>query len=216
MSIETLLMSGRLTGGPAPGPGGLIGGDEDAGFYGELSSEDFVKGSDLALFAGITAGVAQNDDVSWLKFALDGGIVYIPKKPLRYAIMWGSINAAGAAAGKIVTFKGKAYRLRLIRGSTLDPAPVQQAVVTAPATSEGSEWNRLIYPVCEGTWASYSAADMQFSNQQSQSWCQEAATTTGHHILRGISRYNDYCTRPDNDGSSPSYRAWRPLLEFVA
>jgi len=201
-------------------------------FLGEITADNFITGDALASAVGLTAGDSENSNTPWLHFVLDDTELLIPKKPLRGNITWAALYNAGLVFGvdgpgayplasnvnqyRTVAIKGKLYLVRLLRGYNTLNMPAQASVVIMPvAASDQSEWNQLIYPVCNGTWASYSASDMQFTNSTGgQSWCQETVVVTPvQHLLRGISSYSDSVTR--NDSTSVSYRAWRPVLERI-
>lgn len=81
---------------PVPGPNALLHGDIQHGFFGELPSTDIINGTDLASQIGLSAGIAFNTGVEWLKFAHKGQILFIPKRPLRYGLSWDQIQAVNA------------------------------------------------------------------------------------------------------------------------
>ncbi len=60
-----------------PGPQTLIAGDMTAGFFGEVPVSELITGDDLATTIGLTTGISQHSNEPWLKFALDGNIIYI-------------------------------------------------------------------------------------------------------------------------------------------
>jgi hypothetical protein len=125
----------------------LVAGTYEQGYYGEVSSVDFINGDALATQIGLTTGTAFNSDAGWLKFSLDYKTLYVSKRPFRYSVSWDQINAVGAVFGTTqVTINGKTYKVRLLkgRGDNLINAAVKGYDV--PAT-HGSEWNRLMYHV---------------------------------------------------------------------
>ena len=119
------------------GPQELIGGNMTAGFFGEVLSSEFITGDQLITELGITQGTSQYSDTPWLKFALDGEIVYIPKKPIRHSISWEHIYQAGAVYGTgdngtypsggnrlqnaIVNIGDDSFKVTLLKGANSDP-----------------------------------------------------------------------------------------------
>lgn len=197
----------------SPGPNTLIGGNTTAGFYGETTADELISGDNLATALSFNEGTPQNSAGGWLKFSLDNKILYVAKKPFRVTLLWAPLSASKMVYGdRQVLIGGFMFKIRLITGYGVDPCPSSQTVITAPSATNVSEWNRLIYPVVNGTWASYTNAD-PIINNTAQTWCQETGTTAATHVLRGVSRYDDYCTRADTGGAAQ--RAWRPVLELV-
>ena len=215
-----------------PGPQSLIAGDKSAGFYGEVPSSQFITGTALASRMGITMGTAQNDTEPWLKFNLDGKILFIAKKPFRHTISWDHINSVGAVYGnKTVNISGKTYKVRLIKGAAIDPADWN----ATDKSAIGSEWNRLIlpitdlaenqawrYPAYAGTnvpdWGiRYSYSDIVTRDGGGNgylTWCQEAITTVGgYRIIRGGGDASNVGSIGSNNGSYT--HGWRPVLELV-
>jgi len=56
-------------------------------FLGEVSGHEIIDGKLLSNHIGLTEGVLCNVDTPWLKFILDGNIVYVAKKPYRPIIV---------------------------------------------------------------------------------------------------------------------------------
>ncbi len=228
----------------------LVAGNVTAGFYGEVPAADFITGGDLATAVGLSAGTLQHDTTPWLKFALDGKTLYIPQKPIRYNLSWGSIYQAGVVygidgfgsnpsgtsvdQGKTVTIGGQTYRVRLLRGASVDPTTTDPTGYDVTA-SHGSEWNRLLYPVHSGvhtnsnnptphtdpnadpyaSWASYSDADLlvhlDFGNG-SYSWCQDS-TASDYRVFRGRNGVSHF--HYINATYIHAINGWRPCLELI-
>lgn len=173
------------------GPDELVGGDlRKAGFFGEVSPNDFITGNALASSIGLSSGTAQFSDEPWLKFCIDGEIVFVAKKTYRSGISWEQIYQAGAVYGTgdngsnpsgsnrlqdaTVTIGGDDYRVTLLKGVNGDPSPNLAGYDLY--FTHGSEWNRLMYPIHSGVhteslnpdtpsipyaqWATYSDADL--------------------------------------------------------
>lgn len=102
--------------------------------------------------------------MNWLKFDLDGEIIFIPKKPLRHTVSWEVIYQVGAVYGTdnngsnpsggnrkqdaTVIINGNTYRVTLLRGANNDPTAKGHGY-DKPWT-DASEWNRLMYSVHSG------------------------------------------------------------------
>ena len=132
-----------------PGPQELIGGDMNAGFFGEVPASELFTASEIASACGISQGTAQFENEPWLKFAIDGKIIYRPRKAIRHSISWNSINTAncvyGGSEGKRVTKNGQTYIVRLMKGALTDPGLYD----ASDRGAKGSEWNRLMLPIHE-------------------------------------------------------------------
>lgn len=191
---------------PAPdfssvhGSNTIVAGDSSYGFYGEVSSTDFISGDDLATLIGLSAGTSQNSDSGWLKVVDGNKMLLIAKKTFRHSISWNDINAVDAVFGKIVTIDGVKYVLRLL--ST-------------------AEWDRFMYPLHTShpngapAWANYSDSDLLvYSSYGNGSYSWTSTPQSSGRVLRGYSGVTG------SDGRTPSYASssigWRPVLEFFA
>lgn len=226
-----------------PGPQELIAGTMEEGFFGEVASSELFTASEIASACGISEGISQYHNEPWLKFALDGKIIFRPRKAIRRSISWNSINTAncvyGGIDGKRVTKNGQTYIVRLMKGALTDPSKFDES----DRGAKGSEWNRLMLPIHEnainnswsypffvennvpiwnhnyGTGANgmYTDADLITDSSHgsgSRNWCQEAEYS-----------YASTCIYRGSGGVSYSgtYRAssalsdlgWSPVLELT-
>ena len=149
----------------SPGPRFLIAGNMTAGFFGEVPTSELITGNDLATQIGLTAGTSQFSNEPWLKFALDGNIIYVAKKPYRYNISWEHIYQAGAVYGTNdngsnpsggdrlqdanINVDGFSLDVTLLRGANSDPTGTD-ATGYDVAFTHNSEWNRFMYPIHSG------------------------------------------------------------------
>ena len=181
----------------------IVAGDSNYGFYGEVSSEDFISGDDLASLIGLTAGTSQNSDAGWLKVVDNSKMLLIAKKSFRYTVSWNNINAVDAVFGRIITLNGVKYILRLL--ST-------------------TEWDKFMYPLHAEhpnnapVWAEYTDADLLVHYSYGNgSYTWTSTRSSSARVLRGSSgvsySYND---APSYSSSSSGGYGWRPVLEFFA
>ena len=127
----------------SPGSNMLIAGDMNAGYFGVVPASELITGDALASMVGISAGTSQFSSEGWLKFAYQGKIQFVAKKPIRHRISWDSINSANCVYGdRTVTIGGLTYKIRLMRGANKDPAEGAQGT-----TNHNSEWNKLMLPI---------------------------------------------------------------------
>lgn len=220
-------------GGKAPGPNKLIGGNLQAGFYGECPASEFISGDELARQIGLTVGTSQFSNEPWLKFSYLGKVEYIAKKPFRYSISWDDINVVNAVFGdRTVMINNKTYKLRLMKGKTegrQDDKSSDQGDI-----NKGSEWNKLMLPIHQkapSDWAyrnnvnlptenwnvGYTDIDLFTSGGSGRrgfySWCQEYGKTTNDHLIRGTDCISG--SRFRHSSFSAIAHGWRPVLELV-
>ncbi len=202
-------------------------------FQGEVPVNELISGDALASLVGLSAGTSQFSGEPWLHFVdpIDGKTKYIAKKPFRHSLSWDQINAVDCVYGKEVTIQGKQYICRLIRGANSDPYVGSSGYDTEGTW--GSEWNRLMYPICAltgnatydvfnpdgpqpGTWANYDQTNDLYllTHDGRYSWCQETHSgNTNQRVYRGfngVSRVN-----PVSSSVASSGYGWRPCLELV-
>lgn len=225
--LEMLMTGTNPRSGISPGSDTLVYGDTTLGYYGVVSQASFITGSALAAGIGLTEGVDYNTDVGWLKFASYGKVLFIPQKSLRHSLSWISIYNCGAVYGidgygrlnpgtpvtqnRTVTIAGRTYRVRLMTGATSDPIG-----------TSGGEWNRLLYPLINGTWESNSPTSFYGVSSSTDSGsctlCQEGgpanATITSTQIVRR--GFTDYTTFGTSVMTTTGNRGWRPVLELIS
>lgn len=215
-----------------PGPTKLIGGNEDAGFYGECPASEFITGDELARRIGLTAGVSQNSNEPWLKFSYLGKTEFIAKKPFRHTISWDSINSVNAVFGnRTIKIGDNAYKVRLMKGKT--EGKQNNSSSNYGDINKGSEWNKLMLPIhknAPSNWAykdnvksptenwnvGYTDKDLfthQNAGNGTYSWCQEFGDRTRFRLLRGYGGVSASGSNPPFITSD--YCSWRPVLELV-
>lgn len=232
--FSTLPEADDLTG--SPGPLKLLAGNMQAGFFGIVPASELITGDALASAVGLSAGTSQNSATSWLKFAIDGKIIFSPMKPVRHSLAWGDLDAAKVVSGEKTTLvQGKQFKVRLWKGANVNPATAPTGTV-----NHKSEWNKLMLPIHEesidktwsypanvesdiSTWPHNLGAGRQgmFSDQDllthyslgngARSWCQEI--TSSNRLVRGGGGPSWSSVFAWNEKSA--YFGWRPVLEVV-
>ena len=205
-------------------------------YYGEVSASDFFTGDELSTLLGVTQGTLQNSDTDWFKFGLHGKILFIPKMAIRHSISWDYLYSKGLVYGtddnglaptgtptnqlRIVSKNGFNYKVRLIRGSSIDPHNGTYGVNLV--ITQGSEWNELMYRVSNanpnGTsenFAMYTDVQLNINSGNGRyTLCQEQYEVGGiYRVIRGLSPVGHlYYSSSSNAGY---YRGWRPILELI-
>lgn len=218
--------------GIVPGPSELIGGNLQAGFYGEVSTSEFITGDELAAKIGLTAGTSQFSNEPWLKFSYMGKTEFVAKKPFRHSVSWDNINSANAVFGnRIIEINGSKYKVRLLKGKTEgkqnDSSSYQGGIC------KNSEWNKLMLPIHKNAPSSWAYKDnvssptgnwnvgytdndlltISSAGNGYYSWCQEYGSNTGYRLFRGCFGVSySSCNVPSiNNGGY----GWRPVLELI-
>lgn len=215
-----------------PGPSKLIGGNLQAGFYGEVPTSDFITGDELARRIGLSAGVSQFSNEPWLKFSYMGKTEFVAKKTFRHLISWNSINAVNAVFGnRTIKIGDNTYRVRLMKGKT--EGKQNDSSAYEGTINHGSEWNKLLLPIhinapdkwrypdnvkvpTENWNIGYTDRDLITNYKEgygSYSWCQEYGGDTSSRLLRGVISVS-FAESNGPSGSNDHY-AWRPVLELV-
>ena len=223
-----------------PGPLNLVAGTMQEGYFGLVTSSQFITGDALASAITLGDGTSQFSTTDWIKSAGGGKILFSPMKAIRYNISWDHIFNKGAVWGdgttggdRTVQVQGFTFKVRLFRGlnNAYDPKTVPAGYNGAHC--HGSEWNRLILPLHvgakTGSWGSYGSnvesglpywgtdftdADLQVASGNGRaSWCQNYAYSSTNRCHRGYTdvAVSSYCKSSD---ASSTY-GWRPVLELV-
>lgn len=229
LSVNEILWKKKSLG---PGPKKLIGGNLQAGFYGEVPTSEFITGDELAAVIGLNAGTSQFSNEPWLKFSYLGKTEFIAKKPLRHSISWNDINGVNAVFGnRTIKIGDNTYKVRLLKGKT--EGQQNDTNSAFGDICKGSEWNKLMLPIhknAPSSWqypknvnsptenwnVGYTDADLVTHNNNgngSFSWCQEYGNNTNKRLYRG--RYGVSCSVPGNPYTAHTDYGWRPVLELV-
>lgn len=213
------------------------------GYYGRVSPSELVTARSLETLLGFTNGTANAEPANWLKFLVDGKILFIPQTPLRNGTTFTSLYQAGLVYGtndtgavpigagvnqyRTVTIDGYVYIVRLLKGTTKPSIQVrtdlnQMTMYTYPDTTY-SEFSRTLYNVnvdtptqalkTGGVWDTFTSANLGFVNDN-MNWCQEQETSAANQRLaRGGGA--GAIGMGSSQTASSTYYSWRPVLELV-
>jgi len=216
-----------------PGPTKLIGGNEEAGFYGEVPTSDFITGDELARMIGLTAGTSKFSNEPWLKFSYMGKTEFVAKKTFRFSISWNSINAVNAVFGnRTIKIGDNTYKIRLMKGKTEGKQNDSSSI--SGNINKGSEWNKLMLPIhknAPSSWkypnnvnsptenwnVGYTDNDLltdKSAGYGTSSWCQEYGENTAEHLTRGLYGVS-FASRIASYYDGNGHGGWRPVLELV-
>lgn len=235
-SNESMIVSAtpKEVGNVGPGPQEVIAGDSEYGFFGEVSVSELWNGQELSNLLGITQGTLQHSNEPWLKFVLDGKIIYKSKKPFRHSISWSHLNEKNVVYGDkvIEDAQGNQYKIRLMKGALTDPSKNTDS----DRGAKYSEWNKLMLPIHEQAknknWAypsyvepeipsdwniNYTDLDLVTDSKGGngyRQWCQETPETfPTNRVIRGetgVSNANWYTA-----SGTGSFYGWSPVLELL-
>ncbi len=238
---EHLLYLGKVGGGDwptdtkGPGPSQLIGytEEDDKGFFGEVPNSHLISPVNLPGQLGVTEGTAQNTGTPWLKFYLDGRILYVTKKTIRHSISYVHLRDKGLVDGsKIINIAGRRYKVGLLSGIDDDYGGTVIPGFNQPYTMR-SEWTRLMYNVSAevndaryhkqgqigDNWVSYpqdnSANGLNITaGNGATEWTRgldsidlTQAVNRGYYSVSHMSYTNSSLKR--------TYEGWRPMLELI-
>lgn len=148
---KTRLVPKFEPGETGPGSDTFVGFDvyDNSGFFGEVSGEEFITPLELSNLMTFDLGEIVNPNVSWLKFYLDGKILYYPKKSIRSHVSYLMLEDAELILGnRTVQIKDYNFRIRLIRSLSKEDPIIVNSYFDNIHTMR-SEWNRLMYRVTQ-------------------------------------------------------------------
>ncbi|AXF51140.1 putative virion structural protein [Salmonella phage SPAsTU] len=190
---------------PDSGPGSkyMLMGTMDEGYFGVVSSTELVGGREIyqALLAGqgTQGAVSVTDALTWLKFALDGEIVYFPCQNLFTKVAWNDYYALGAVYDRddsgsefvtnepvkqrkyvvLETGEGRQFfRVRLPKVSTTDPITPSRGDPTGEPARLFNKVHRQSYGT--GTWDLLTVSD--FDASTAHVWVNGRADVDGNVI----------------------------------
>lgn len=230
----------------APGNRRLLAGNMQAGWFGEVPASDFITGDELANLVGITAGIHNYtyDNEPWLKYAYEGNVLLVSKKPIRLNISWDQINDANCVYGdRTLNIKGKKYKIMLLRGISVEaqenPRELSSAVTNKPWAgwyNKNSMWNKLMLPTMKkaetNDWYTKNAVEIPVDNwgvgyeveDIAQQLTEDGRTLYAYswcqEVMQNSSRR---CVRGEDSSYCRSWYAsdtvtnygWRPCLQLI-
>ena len=246
--LELLLSSGETPTPPGypdsgPGPKTLLAGDEQLGYFGDLTGEELFTAAEM--FAAIPLSVGVDIAVPakpWLKFFFKGKVLYIAKKPLKSNVSWNDIYAVGGVYGTndnglypaatpvnqyhpmTKVENGRTWTLvpRLIRAVNSDPA---NSGSYAMAGYDQSEWSQLFGRVVNAAndvttekWARFTNGEV---GGTSNFFNTVAMETYGPNVTYGAIAGNGggFITRLNQTKVTRKYTyefGWRPVLDLIS
>ncbi len=217
-----------------PGPQTLLRGDFKHGYFGIVSQSELFTAAELTSLVS-APGSQYGGAIEWLKFAIDGKILFVANKIVNHSMSWDQLYNAGLVYGvdgpgpfnsgievnqmKTVNKGDSTFIVRLMTG-TDDPATVRP---TAGRPTSNSEWNRVFYPLIIGNDSLY-LPSVKFDSRPAselaqldgvgyQAFVQDVGDTTANRIIRGGSSLMHYINQIPASYSSNT--GWRPVLELV-
>ena len=153
---------------------------EDIGYFGRVSSKDYISYSNLCDQLDFHKGILM-DDNGWLVFWYKGSVLFISQHPIRYKLSWDSLYKHNLVFGeRNVVINNNTYNVMLPTGGNKEDNGI------------GSMWNDLIYKVHKeyGRWDMLSDKDLNIDwvkcSVGGGSWCQESCDDyKSFHTYRG-------------------------------
>lgn len=212
---------------PYTGPGSqtMLVGDYDRGYYGEVPFPDFITPDEVCVQMGITTPFT-HAAFSWLKFAHQGKILFIPQNSVIIQT-WNALYAAGLIFGvegpgsigtstttpvdqnKRIVIDGDEFIVRTMKG-----LPDGMEYGTPPVAPPLSEYQSTIFGVAnvftsEKTWGNH-ASLATTPIISSTELLAEQTTENGANVN---TRANT--TTPSTTTKTSTSMRWRPVLELV-
>lgn len=214
--------------------------DRDTGYFGRLSSDDFISYERLSTKVKFDIGTMMPDK-GWLVFYYRGEIVYIPQHPIRYNISWDDLESAELVFGKDIKIGKQTYNISLPTGAKANPVDdIKWQNASASEELEidlgyGSVWNELIYRVhkdipgvtdigenCSGgpqygeNWDELTDEELNVNWNKcsvgTATWCQETSSyVSADRVYRGVTRLA-HSNRYTSSYSSVD-PGWRAMLK---
>lgn len=227
---------------PDSGPGNkaLLFGNEQLGYFGEVTESELFSRQTLAKLTGfypVTPNTAATGKI-WLKFFFNNKIIYIAKMPLGNGVTWNDVYNAGLVYGTNdngkypsstptnqfnLVSKKEGERIwtlipRLPTGVDTDPAPYNATLGIAMTYTQASEMTALMSRVWDGLtgsitekWARFSNADLTLSNQWA-TLIQETMSNNSANVGIVGNADTPYYRAIIPKGSAAHYR---PVLELI-
>lgn len=226
------------------GPNELIYGDYELGYFGSMTSAEFVNTADLLIAMGYDSLYAQGKAnlqgglPTWYKFVRNGKFLYIPSGALSSSISVGDVISKGAwfgndllapehsGAGTIVQnarikIGNDVYRIRLLRGTEKDPMlPIDEVLAGTPFIGR-SEWDD-----CAATLLKFTSPAQKLPNiggitatlwgfySGSSGSPCQERTIDGRYLYRGRNVNTELSVTASGTVNTGNF-AWLPILELI-
>jgi hypothetical protein len=202
------------------------------GYFGEVTQEELFTPRDMVNLVGTPVTPNTSTSGVWLKFLLNGRVLYVPKFHVATTgVSWNSLYAAGLVYGARgpgplpVPPAGAVDQFKLLtkyeispNGRKLWPLKVQlmrgandNFIPTNAWASDLSEWDLLWKTFFAKKWESYVFSTI---NRGYYNYIQERDSGGNYAGLRGYSDDLDAKTRGAASNSTSIF-AWRPIVELV-
>lgn len=149
-----------------PGPSELKYGDYNYGYFGTVTSSDFINTANLRAAVGFTAGTVTTVAPIWHKYVRNGIIYFVPHTCLAHSVQWTQIYSAGimfgingngphqnGAAGvnqrKTVQIGSDTYIVRCMKGYSDDATRIVPVATVNEPIEYANEWTDFILPLCK-------------------------------------------------------------------
>ncbi|WBF04761.1 hypothetical protein [Erwinia phage vB_Ea277G] len=227
--------SGRVYPWSGPGNKKLKFGTRDLGYFGEVTQAELFGNDEVWGMVKPVTGTKNNAALNvWLKFILDGRVLYTPKYPITMGTKWEDLYAAGAvygvkgngdapvpAGGAVDQFRMVTKIEKIVGVNKIWPLKLQlmsgaNSLInsTNDWASDRSEWDRLWTPFFAQKWETYGWQEMN------QGYTNRLAT-----IKERNGDGTNYGTRGGNNtialknyiamNTTSSSISWRPVLELI-
>lgn len=204
--------------GDGLGPKEVLGNIGNDYYFGPVdASYNFPSGRQVSSLGGVTDGELMFDtDLVWLKFILDGTVIFVARNNVRSSVSWSLLSSKSLVTGKTVTWNGSTLLLRLMKGDIVNPS--SRTANYWSSNNDPTEWGRTLRRVAatniygSGVWDNFNGAQLNFHDLiGGGSWTQESSTDVTKAMIRGVPK-NDTIYRGKTESL---YRNWRPVLEWV-
>lgn len=135
-------------------------GDKVSGYFEELTTEDFTTITDVVELTGLSIAIT-DPDVTWLKFYYGDKVLFTTKKPIG-VMSWNALYRNGSLYGsgdegeipeenpvlqyKEVRVKGDYFKVRVLRGSIINPYMESESVFQSEYDSTMMKVSQVLYP----------------------------------------------------------------------
>lgn len=231
------LLNGGGGGGlfyPNSGPGSkyLQYGTPTLGFFGTVSAAEMFSNYQLYEALDFWSGEGLADAGEWLKYMFNNRVCFTPKKELRMTVSWNQLYNAGLVYGtddngvfpvgtgvkqmRVLTKETDFFKVRLFRGSPIDPATVVSG--TYPEGLRESEWLRFIASIAATppagytgpAWKLFPNADLTNGKSIHMQETNAANTANALFYTNALYTVSHLPKTTENTGY-----AWRPVLELI-